>query len=87
MNSTGSIAVKIRNVIVNTPDVAIAFLFGSAVKNRLGFNSDVDIAIAGDNALSFSRREELSIQLSESINRPVDLIDLLSTKGLIFIRL
>jgi predicted nucleotidyltransferase len=84
MMKTANIAEKIKNVLNHAPDVAIAFLFGSAAKNRLGFDSDVDIAIAGDNKLSFSRLEELSTQLSESINRPTDLIDLLSTKGLIF---
>jgi predicted nucleotidyltransferase len=75
---------KIRAVVADAPDIAVAFLFGSASKNRLRSDSDVDIAVAGENALSSHRMEELSYKLSESVKRPVDLVDLASTKGLIF---
>jgi predicted nucleotidyltransferase len=84
MDTTAKIIAQIKTVFTNVQDVAIVFLFGSAVKNRLRFDSDIDIAIAGKKALSSPRMEELSFQLSESIKRPVDLIDLMSTKGLIF---
>lgn len=83
-DSPAAISAQIKAVLIAAPDVSIAFLFGSAASNRLRFDSDVDIAIAGDKVLTRSRLELIADQLSQSLNRPVDLIDLLSTKGLVF---
>jgi predicted nucleotidyltransferase len=81
--STMSISMQIRSVLEMAPDVAVGLLFGSATKNRLRFDSDIDIAIAGEQAFSLHRLKELAYSLSEAVKRPVDLIDLVSTKGLI----
>lgn len=84
MISSDNITVKIKAIVTDSSDIAIAFLFGSAVNNRLRFNSDIDIAVAGYKVFSLDRMEELTSQLSKSVNRPIDLIDLLSTNGLVF---
>jgi predicted nucleotidyltransferase len=84
MSSIEVLVDNIRAVLINAPDVEVAFLFGSAARDRLRFDSDVDIAIAGYNKLPIHRFNELSGLLSGSISRPVDLIDLVSTKGLVF---
>jgi predicted nucleotidyltransferase len=86
MITSDNITVKIKAIVTDASDIAIAFLFGSAVNNRLRFDSDIDIAIAGYKVFSLNRMEEIACQLSKSINRPIDLIDLLSTKGLVFHR-
>ena len=86
MITIDNITVKIKAIVTDASDIAIAFLFGSAVNNRLRFDSDIDIAIAGYKVFSLNRMEEIACQLSKSINRPIDLIDLLSTKGLVFHR-
>jgi predicted nucleotidyltransferase len=84
MSSIDALVENIRTVLINAPEVEVAFLFGSAARDRLRFDSDVDIAIAGYNKLPIHRFNELSGLLSGSISRPVDLIDLVSTKGLVF---
>jgi predicted nucleotidyltransferase len=84
MTKTDNLTAKIKTIVTDASDVAIAFLFGSAINNRLRFDSDIDIAVAGYKVFSPNRMEELTFQFSESINRPIDLIDLLSTKGLVF---
>jgi len=66
------------------PDISIAVLFGSAVTNRMRADSDVDIAIAGESALSWDRIQEIRIAIGKVLRREIDIVDLQTSKGLIF---
>ncbi|MZP29784.1 nucleotidyltransferase domain-containing protein [Heliobacterium undosum] len=58
-------------------------LFGSGAKNRLGPESDIDVAFLADRSLDELALFRLSQELSLSLNRDVDLIDL-STASTVF---
>jgi predicted nucleotidyltransferase len=66
--------------------IVYALLFGSGAKGHLQFDSDIDIAVAGDCALSSEVRYRLIAKLAAIMNRPIDLIDLKTARGLVFAR-
>jgi len=74
----------IRGAVVSMPDISLAVLFGSAACGRLRFDSDVDVAIAGESNISLERQQEIRIALSRKLRREVDIIDLRQARGLIF---
>ena len=80
-------SIDIRNAIVEAlglqEDIHIAFLFGSAARNRLRPDSDVDIAVAGSRPLSIDEMMSTTRRLSQAVRREVDLVDLRVTEGLI----
>jgi predicted nucleotidyltransferase len=65
-------------------DIQIAIVYGSAAQDRLRPDSDVDIAVAGHSTLSPERLVEISHLLGRAVRREIDIIDLRSTKGLVF---
>jgi len=74
---------SIADVLKQFPEIEFCTLFGSAATGRLTDASDIDIAISGAVPLSISQRRALSLELSEALQREVDLIDLQSVSGLI----
>ena len=66
----------ILRVLAQFPQVHIAYLFGSAVGNRLTSTSDIDIAVAADTRLPLETRLALAAQMAQALRREVDLIDL-----------
>jgi predicted nucleotidyltransferase len=63
------------------PDVAAAYVFGSAAQSRLRPASDIDIAVLFSSGKAtgtdrFERRLELAVALEELVRRPVEVIDL-----------
>jgi len=76
--SDGSIALTYcrltEDIIVNKKHHA--YLFGSAVGNRLTSTSDVDFAVAADTRLPLETRLALAAQMAQALRREVDLIDL-----------
>lgn len=75
---------SINESLVSFHDISIAVLFGSAVTNRIRPDSDVDIAIAGESALSWDRLQEIRITVGKVLRREIDIVDLQTSKGLIF---
>jgi len=67
-------------------DVKLVILFGSMAAGKSGENSDVDVAVLSDHALSlqekFELKEELSAKLKE-LEDKIDLIDLWSAPPLL----
>jgi uncharacterized protein len=57
-------------------DIRLAMLFGSAASGRLSAQSDVDIAVLADAALTAQRKVELMGSIALLCGRPVDLVDL-----------
>ena len=74
---------RIRDVLNNFPEIHVAILFGSAVKNRLTPDSDIDIAVSGEHPLEYSQKSDLHYALSTVLSHEVDLIDLHEVSGLI----
>ena len=51
-------------------------LFGSVARGEAGPDSDLDVAVLGDGALTVTRKIQLTSDLALHFGRPVDLIDL-----------
>lgn len=70
---------RIRDLVRAQGDLTTAIAFGSVATGRAGFDSDLDLAVAGSEPgrpLSVERRQQLIAQLAQLCGRPVDLIDL-----------
>jgi predicted nucleotidyltransferase len=72
---------KILSVMNNYPEIHIVILFGSAVKNRLRPDSDIDIAVAGSRTLLSDQKYDMLLSLSEALAREVDIVDLQAVAG------
>jgi len=78
MKHTEAIEKKIINLTKEAlPDVFAIYLFGSTGTQFENKNSDVDIAILPKQKLTPQQRWELQQKLAISLNKDVDLIDLL----------
>ena len=77
------ITAKIREVLSKYPGIHFVTIFGSAAHNRLSEQSDIDIAVAGDQILSYEARMDLYAALSRALCCEIDLVDLQSVNGLI----
>jgi predicted nucleotidyltransferase len=73
----------IIQVLENFPLILLSTLFGSASRNQLRPDSDIDIGVAADRPLSAEQYLEITLELSSRLNREVDLVDLNEAKGLI----
>lgn len=84
MNSTQHISQLIRTAVAHMKDISLVYLFGSAASGRMRPDSDIDIAIAGNTPFSWERLQEIRIELSRALRREIDIIDLTTSRGLIF---
>lgn len=73
----------IRRVLEEYPQIQFATLFGSAACGQMTDQSDIDIAVAAQTALSLDVRIELADRLTQALHREIDLIDLQSVSGTI----
>jgi predicted nucleotidyltransferase len=71
----------LSQVLEGMPDIGLAIVYGSAVKERMTEKSDIDLAVAGDVPISFERRTEMANTLSKRAGREVDLVDLRQVTG------
>ena len=77
------VILKLRSVLDMKPEVKVCLLFGSAAEDKLGVNSDIDIAICGDNAFTNDYLAELQVAITEKLKTEVDLLDMARMNGLI----
>ncbi len=71
------IAAAVRDVLRGAAaGVRFAYVHGSAAAGRLGPESDVDVALWADHALSLDERLRISESLERRLHRTVDLLDL-----------
>jgi predicted nucleotidyltransferase len=68
---------KISATLASFPSVKLAILYGSFAKDKETAESDIDLGVAADHILSFEEKEHITLALSDSCGREVDLIDLL----------
>ena len=62
-------------------DIEAAWVFGSVASGTAGASSDLDIGVLGRTSLSAEAKKALIEKLAQATGRPVDLIDLQSTRG------
>lgn len=80
-NQRDDIVLKIREVLKDEPEIVFALLFGSAARDRLTLESDIDIAVAAERPLSYEQRLHLISVFSRTLPWEVDLVDLQSVSG------
>src|SRR5712692_7673032 len=78
---TTRVQTVILHVLAQFPQVHIAYLFGSAVRNQLTSTSDIDVAVAAATKLPLETRLAIATQLAQALHREVDLIDLQDVTG------
>ena len=71
----------ITNLLRAHPSVEAAWLFGSVASGTAGAESDLDVGVLGAAPLAAEEKTALIEQLAQATGRPVDLIDLQSTRG------
>lgn len=71
---------------LRTEGIVYSLLFGSAAESHLTFDSDVDVAVAAERALSTETKTRLIAKLAAIALRPIDVIDLKTARGLVFAR-
>lgn len=71
----------IRSVLRNYPEVKLCIVFGSVATGRASAGSDLDIAVAGDRALTEEQYLNLCDAFSSATPRMVDLLDLMTANG------
>ncbi len=67
---------QLRKVLSGFPFIIFAILFGSVVLDRQHKESDLDIAVAADQAMTAKEKIALINAFAETTGRPIDLIDL-----------
>jgi len=71
----------LREVLSHFPAIGLAVLFGSVASGRAQPDSDLDLAVSADRALTASEMLQLTQALAQETGRPVDLIDLASVSA------
>lgn len=66
----------LQDVLARFPALVLALVFGSVAQGRQRSDSDLDIAVAANQALTAVEKMDIIAALSERTGRPVDLIDL-----------
>jgi predicted nucleotidyltransferase len=72
---------KIKHEFKKFPEVEIVILFGSAVKDQLTRQSDIDIAFAQKRMTSYQKKTAIYMTLEKSLKRDIDLVDLHQING------
>jgi predicted nucleotidyltransferase len=63
------------------PEIACAYLFGSAAGGRFTKTSDIDLGLAASHPLSADAKAHLRAELEDTIHRDIDLVDLQQATG------
>jgi len=61
--------------------IEAAWLFGSVAEDEADWESDLDVAVLGPRPLGAEEKTKLIDGLAQATGRPVDLIDLQTTRG------
>jgi predicted nucleotidyltransferase len=87
MNMNNTISADQRAQMIDAlraEGIVYALLFGSGAQGQLQFDSDIDLAVAGERALSSEAKSKIIAKLAAITKRPIDLIDLKTARGLVF---
>jgi predicted nucleotidyltransferase len=78
---TGSINSYLQRFFEQRKEVLLVYIFGSAARNRLRFDSDLDLAIYCHSVLSSDVKRDWIIEVGHMLGRSVDLVDLRTLHG------
>jgi predicted nucleotidyltransferase len=67
---------SLQSVLARFPEVLLALVFGSVARGQATFDSDLDIAVAAQKALTAEEKMAIIEALAVETGRPIDLIDL-----------
>jgi uncharacterized protein len=67
---------ELRDVLTRFPSLVQALVFGSVARGQPRADSDLDIAVAANQALTAAEKMDIIAALAQRTGRPVDLIDL-----------
>ena len=74
--NTSMIDHQLQTALKPFPYIRLAILFGSLASNSATFESDLDLAVQADEALTVEQKMRLIEHLAQQLLRPVDLVDL-----------
>jgi predicted nucleotidyltransferase len=74
----------LKEVLARHQDIKLCIVFGSIATAKSSLNSDLDIAVAGEQPLSPDKFLELIDAFSAAANHQIDLVDLMTASGEIF---
>ena len=83
MIDNNTIFEAIKTALTDHPHIQLAIVYGSVVNNRMSVDSDIDIGVSAGRILSIDERISLISDLSHSIKREIDLVDLGTIHGLL----
>ena len=69
--------------LMNSSDILFCSVFGSYAKSKQRADSDIDLAIAGRQKLTFEEKFNISQKLSDRLKKQIDLVDLQAVAGVI----
>jgi predicted nucleotidyltransferase len=69
-----SVQNKIALILSKQTNIKFAYIFGSALKNKTRYGSDLDIALYFENEPDLLTIGELAIQLEKEVEKKIDLI-------------
>lgn len=78
MAETQPIQSELREALARAADLRLAMLFGSVARGEARANSDVDVAVLADHALTANERIRLIDSISQATGRAVDLVDVMT---------
>jgi len=73
----------VSQALATSPRIRTAILFGSVCEDRFSDHSDVDLAVAAEDELSYDEMVDLSDNLGNLVGREVQVRDLRRLRGLI----
>jgi uncharacterized protein len=71
----------LQGVLQRHEEIKLCIVFGSTAAGRASDESDLDIAVAGDQPLNSDKFLELAVEFSAATNREIDLVDLMAVNG------
>ncbi|MDT8397309.1 MAG: nucleotidyltransferase domain-containing protein [Pseudomonadales bacterium] len=74
--SPQTIDTQLKEVFAHFPQITLVMLFGSLASGHQRTDSDLDIAVAAEQALTSHEKTNLIEALAERTGRPIDLIEL-----------
>lgn len=81
MNDIHQIRQQLDRFTAAHPDIACAYLFGSATGSRFSATSDIDLGLAASQPLSADEKARLRSELEDALHRDIDLVDLQQATG------
>lgn len=72
---------SITKCLQEHPRIKLGILYGSVLNGSQTFESDIDVAVAGEQKLSAEEITRLIEEITNITGRPVDLVDLQATHG------